>query len=125
MVVGAPTPKARARVQYVADGKVWGYTPEKSKDYATLVTTLAKNKANLEGFRCLEKTKAVRLSGSFVVAGKATSRPDILNLIMQVGDALSKVWYYDDSQIVEVHFWKRQGQHPRCYLKVEEINDQG
>ena len=50
-----------------------------------------------------------------------TPKPDSIKLARAVEDALSKVLYVDDSQIVEHHIRKRYGQFYRLSVTVETI----
>ena len=47
-----------------------------------------------------------------------TSKPDLDNLIKGVCDAMNKVFWVDDSQIVNMKISKRYSGHPAGYISV-------
>ncbi|MBA7686737.1 hypothetical protein ES703_95192 [subsurface metagenome] len=69
----------------------------------------------------IAKGVPVRLRVTFVVKGDPTSTPDLVNLASSIADALQRVWYEDDSQIVELQCRKRKGRHPRAQIWVEAL----
>jgi len=118
IIYGQPIPKKRPRVTQ-RSGKVWTYTPQQSADYARSVKNLARNAAFREHLTAIPKEAPVKLSIKFVVHGKSTSTPDIVNLAAQIADAVEGVFYDNDSQIVELHCFKQHGAKPRAYINVE------
>jgi len=48
-------------------------------------------------------------------------RVDVDNLSKGVLDALKKVVYLDDTQIIDLHVHKRGGNHPGVYVLVTEV----
>lgn len=116
IVEGQPVPKARPRVTY-RQGKVWAYTLDQVRAYQEEVRMLAFNMRE----RVIPRDTPVRLRVTFILKGKETSRPDVVNLAATIADALEGVWYEDDSQIAELQCRKRQGPHPRAIITVEAI----
>lgn len=55
---------------------------------------------------------------------RPTTKPDIDNVQKAVMDALTGVWYVDDSQIVESHVGKWYSENPRVEVTVEEATDE-
>lgn len=51
---------------------------------------------------------------------RPTKRPDNDNLYKGITDALNKVAYYDDSQIVDTHIYKFWSGCPRAEVEIEE-----
>lgn len=49
-------------------------------------------------------------------------KPDIDNLTKAVLDGLNGVAWYDDSQITELHVFKRYVQSPNIYITIHETN---
>ena len=56
---------------------------------------------------------------------RPTTKPDLDNLIKGIKDALSGVWYKDDSQVVEYgKVGKWYAEEPRVYVRLDvEVND--
>lgn len=50
-----------------------------------------------------------------------TSKKDIDNLCKTVLDALNKIFYKDDSQIVKLYASKRYAENPRVEIKIQSI----
>ena len=115
IVIGQPVPKARPR--FTSQRRHTAYTPERTAAYEEEVRSLAYNVNRVP----LPKGTPLRLRVTFVLRGKATSTPDLVNLAASIADALQGVWYDDDSQIVELQCRKRQGRHPRAIIGVEEL----
>ena len=120
MVVGQPVPKSRPRVTY-RKGRAWAYSEQPLVDYQDAVRALAFSKRQTDGGSIIPKGVPVRLRVSFILKGKQTSKPDLVNLVATIADALEGVWYDDDSQITELQCRKRQGKHPRVMITVEQV----
>ena len=57
---------------------------------------------------------------------RPTTRPDLDNLIKGIKDALSGVWYKDDSQVVEYgKVGKWYAEEPRVYVRLDREVDDG
>ncbi len=56
---------------------------------------------------------------------RPTTKPDLDNLIKGIKDALSGVWYKDDSQVVEYgKVGKWYAEEPRVYVRLDvEVDD--
>ena len=52
-----------------------------------------------------------------------TKRPDNDNLYKGIADALNKVAYYDDSQIVITHIHKLWSINPRAEISISEVKE--
>ena len=52
-----------------------------------------------------------------------TKRPDNDNLYKGIADALNGIAYYDDSQIVITHIYKRWTEYPRVEITIEEVKE--
>ena len=138
-VPGVPVPKARARIT-----KRGSYTPAKSAEYERKVAILAKKAMLEQGFKMTDQ--AVKILIDFTLPrpqyhyktskGKTidsvkeqykfalhTVKPDIDNLIKSVKDALNKVVWNDDSQVIQIEAYKDYGVNPECEIKVEIIDD--
>ena len=57
---------------------------------------------------------------------RPTTKPDLDNLIKGIKDALSGVWYKDDSQVVEYgKVGKWYAEEPRVYVRLDREVDDG
>lgn len=110
-----PRPMTRPRF---SRGRV--FTPKEITDYKSEIKKVAvqetKGNTPLEG--------ALRCSLKFFRRFKSTSRRfgDADNLSKAVWDALNKIIYIDDSQIVESHVAKFQSEVPRVEIEIETID---
>lgn len=93
------------------------YTPKSTKDYEKLIAYSCKEAMLNNGFKPLEKGVACYLN---VIAymKTATAKPDRDNILKAVQDALNKVAYYDDSQVVGGITKKVSHKTKRC-LEIE------
>lgn len=64
-----------------------------------------------------KKNKARMLNGEL----KPTKKPDADNIIKIICDALNKIAYKDDTQIVELDFKKVYGDMEKVVVEIEEI----
>lgn len=128
IIPGEPVAKARPRVTK------WGaYTPEKTKNYETLVKELyfvKHGQTLLDGeldiyidayFKIPKSTskkrKAMMISGEI----RPIKRPDWDNVGKIVTDALNDIAYKDDSQIVTATVSKYYSEEPRVEVKILKI----
>lgn len=127
------TPVGKARPRF---GKNGAYTPEKTRNYETLVKELYFTKHGqtmLEGPLHMEikayfgiaksSTKKVRekmIGGSL----RPTKRPDIDNVVKSIADALNGVAYADDSQIVSLSASKHYAEYPRVEILIRPLDTQ-
>ena len=63
----------------------------------------------------------VRLTLTFHLNGKPTSRPDLDKLAGAVLDALNGIAYHDDSQVTELLLQKSRHTPPSVTIKLEEL----
>jgi Holliday junction resolvase RusA-like endonuclease len=71
----------------------------------------------------IEKGKRVELSAIFSISSKDTGKPDIVNLVSQICDSLEKECYYNDSQIVAIHVYKRKSDNQNAIVFIDEISE--
>lgn len=128
-IPGEPVAKGRPRVT-----RYGTYTPEKTKNYETLVKELyfvEHGQTLLDGelsidikayFRipksASKKRKRLMASGDM----RPVKRPDWDNVGKIVTDALNGVAYDDDSQIVSASVEKYYSEEPRTEIKIERID---
>jgi Holliday junction resolvase RusA-like endonuclease len=121
--------KQRARVTK------WGtYTPEKTVNYETYVKELYAVKypdTKLKGalgiyiaaYISIPKSTSKKNSADmFINKIRPTKKPDASNILKIVEDALNKVAYDDDSQIIDVAVFKAYSDVPRIYLELWEVD---
>ena len=130
-IPGEPTGKGRHRTTKTGHT----YTPEKTRSYEKEVQTCYQmdymGKQLLEGELIAEidayfkipksATKGKRLAMKNNVT-RPTKKPDMSNIIKIIEDALNKVAYKDDSQIVEVigrKWWTLD--NPRVEVLISEV----
>ncbi|MDO4721407.1 MAG: RusA family crossover junction endodeoxyribonuclease [Peptostreptococcaceae bacterium] len=127
-IPGEPVAKSRPRI-----GKFGAYTPDKTKNYETLVREMffakyhqpmmeGEIRMRLEIYfpipkSASRKTKTGMREGTI----RPAKRPDLDNIIKSISDALNKVAYVDDSQIVEVQARKYYSDAPRVEIHLEEL----
>ncbi len=127
-VPGEPVSKARPRVT-----RYGTYTPEKTKNYETLVKELyfvkhkqtlfeGELKINIKAYFRIPKS-ASKKKRAEMISGKIrpTKRPDIDNVIKSITDSLNGVAYDDDSQIVLVVAEKYWSEEPRVEIELGKI----
>ena len=135
-VEGTPVPKARARV--VMRGKYPGaYTPQKSKNYETIVADAARLAMNEAGLSMTSEPCGVSLIFSLPIPKSASKKqvkcmsngekmhikkPDLDNLIKQVFDAMNGIVWCDDSQVVSVTAIKVYSEVPSASIRIVGIN---
>ena len=132
MIPGACTPKARPRTTTIlrtnAEGQLtrrtWGYTPERSRDYATKARLVAQSACAEAGFEPIPYPRPVRVELTFIIGRKPTARPDVANMACQILDILEQgVCYDNDSQVVELKARKKKGKWPLTHIIVEGIQE--
>lgn len=128
IIPGEPVAKGRPRVTK------WGtYTPEKTKNYETLVRELyiiqhgqtllegeleVKIKAYFTIPKSTSKKKKALMIGKDI---RPTKKPDIDNVMKSVTDALNEIAYKDDSQIVSATVSKYYSEEPRVEVEISKI----
>lgn len=134
-VYGEPVAKGRPR--FSSGGNT--YTPKKTKNAESIIAVLYKQKYGRHGFEkgvplCAEitffmkiaesdtkKTKMAKILGKL----RPTKKPDIENMAKTVFDALNKVAYYDDSQIVDAVLRKVWSEKARTEIVIREADQDG
>lgn len=127
-IPGEPRGKARARVTR------WGtFTPEKTVNYEALIKQIYEYEAKgpmYEGplkmsvIAYFEIPKSYSNKKRQAAIGRIirpTKKPDADNIIKIVCDALNKIAYKDDTQIVELEFTKWYDDRPRVEVKLQEV----
>lgn len=134
-VPGEPKGKARARTVRGRGGQTFSYTPEGTVLYENLIKTCYLQDAGAMIFNDGQPLKVTILA--FYPVPKSyskkkkqqmlkdelfpTKKPDIDNIAKCVLDALNKVAYRDDTQVVELRMEKHYAEVPRVEVKIEEI----
>jgi Holliday junction resolvase RusA-like endonuclease len=127
-IPGEPVAKQRAR-----HGKFGTYTPEKTVNYETLVKQLyiqqnfAKQldgqlKLTANAYFSIPKSVS-KTARAAMVAGilRPVKKPDSSNVVKIIEDALNKLAYRDDSQIVSLNVEKWYSENPRVEVEIVEI----
>lgn len=129
-IPGEPVGKARPRI-----GKGHTYTPEKTTNYEALVKSMYYNKYQgyklqgplkiiIHAVMCMPKS-ARKSNKKFESMCKGeilpVKKPDWDNIGKIITDALNKIAYDDDSQIVHATVIKTYGEIPRVTVELEEI----
>ena len=117
---GQPVPKPRPRFTVVG-GYARAYPSPKQVENEQLIRVLTRNQMVKRGDKPIEQHVPVKITATFNVKFKATSTPDIVNLISQICDSLQKECFYNDSQVVELHVYKKHSQEPGSVVSVEVI----
>ena len=131
IIPGEPVAKGRPRVTKTGIA----YTPAKTQGYENLVKMCymeQSNKVKLEGqltahvaayfqiSKSASKKKAKQMEKHEIRPAK---RPDIDNIIKAIFDALNKLAYDDDSQIVSLRVDKFYSNNPRVEVELTEIKE--
>lgn len=131
-VLGEPQGKARARtVTNRYTGKTMSFTPDKTVYYEQLVRSefvIGGNKKmdgelnmKVKAFFSIPKSvshKKAALMECGVI--RPTKKPDADNILKIIADALNKVAYDDDSQIVSATVEKYYSNQPRVEIEIEQ-----
>ena len=135
IVPGEPCGKQRARTFFDRRvGHVVSKTPDKTKNYETLIRELFAVKyagfvplavpvrLRLNIYRGIPKsesmTRAEKMEATLI---RPITKPDSSNVLKAVEDALNGLAFRDDSQIVEIIAQKYYSRAPRVEITVEEI----
>lgn len=127
-IPGEPVAKGRPRVTK------WGtYTPEKTKNYETLVKELffvKHGQTLLEGplkmkvqayFTIPKSTSKKRKELMKIGELRPTKKPDLDNILKIIGDALNEIAYQDDKQIISASIEKFYSEEPRVEVEIKEV----
>ena len=107
------------------------YTPEKTKNYETMIGYKFKEKYKIEPS---EKPLRVWIVIMFeppkslsqkrkeqLLLTEYTKKPDLDNLVKAILDGLNGIAYKDDNQIIEIEARKEYGKYDNIYIELEEI----
>ncbi|HHQ2481042.1 TPA: RusA family crossover junction endodeoxyribonuclease [Bacillus cereus] len=131
-IMTEPVAQGRPRASTV-HGKVRMYDPKKSRDFKRYVSAIAAKFAPaslLEGplqlevkvykpsLKSFSKKKALVAEEGLL---RPTTKPDVDNYVKGVKDALNKVIWNDDSQVVDLKVSKWYSEKPRVEVFIKEI----
>lgn len=134
VVFGEPVAQGRARATTV-NGRVRMYDPKKSSEFKQYIGFVASQHAPrklLEGplrvtlaiyrptLKSFSRRKTEQAEKGLI---RPITKPDIDNYIKSISDALNKVIWKDDSQIVDLQVSKYYSEKPRIEVEIEEIDD--
>ena len=126
-IPGPPVGKQRPRVT-----RHGTYTPQKTAEYEKLVQDIYKINRfpKLEGYLSMsvsayypipkstsKKKKDMMLKGILL----PDKKPDVDNVLKCICDALNKVAYDDDKQIISMNIVKYYSENPCVVIRLEEI----
>lgn len=123
-IPGQPQGKGRAKVS-TRGGFARAYTPEKTAAYENLIKLAYGSNPKLEGSIAVTILAYYIIPKSFnkskqdlAISGKIrpTTKPDADNIAKVVCDALNKIAYNDDSQIVSLSVMKSYSQIPKVEI---------
>lgn len=124
---------AKGRPRFVNRGRfVQTYTPDKTVNYENLVRLSFMQaeceklsgaiKAEIKVFMQIPKSESMKKKAAMMGGQiRPTKKPDADNCAKSVLDALNKIAFDDDSQIVELHVNKYYSENPRVTITLEEI----
>lgn len=124
---------AKGRPRFVNRGRfVQTYTPDKTVNYENLVRLSFMQagceklsgaiKAEIKVFMQIPKSESMKKKAAMMAGQiRPTKKPDADNCAKSVLDALNKIAFDDDSQIVELHVNKYYSENPRVTITLEEI----
>lgn len=127
--------KGKGRPRFAKKGKfITTYTPKETKDYEkgiknAVLRAIKDEDDNLyykklkmvikvfyEPIKSISKKKRNELIGTYY-----DKKPDIDNIIKSIMDALNKVVYEDDKQIVKIEAEKIYGEQDKIIIEIEEV----
>ena len=130
-VTGEIVGKARPRMNTYT-GKA--YTPTKTKNYEYLVkqsfllkypnAEVLEGRASVSILALFQVPKSTSKKNSEKMLNKQispTKKPDIDNIVKIVLDALNKLAYKDDTQVVDLNIAKAYADRERLIIKIEEF----
>ena len=131
-VLGEPKGKARPKTVKLKNGASHTYTPDGTVLYENLIATEYRRQIGDVSFPDKEMLE-MRVIAYFTIPGSAskktkmlmedreirpTKKPDMDNIVKVVADALNKVAFRDDSQIVECRISKYYSTQPRIEVTI-------
>lgn len=128
--------QAQQRPKFSTFGKrVKAIDPKESRDYKSFVRLVASQyapdtlitepiKLTVDVYRKIPKDKQTGPKMKLIREGKLrpTTKPDVDNLVKSIKDGLSKVLWYDDSQVIELVARKWYSENPRAVVTVEWVS---
>lgn len=132
---GVPVPKGRPRLTTI-NGMARAFTPKKTRDYEDDVRAAAIAAMSEDGLMLFDRPLCVKVDIYLPIPkswskkkhqdamdGKVvpTKKPDIDNVCKCILDAMNKVVYVDDAQIVDFYAKKRYWFKPRVDVQVSVI----
>lgn len=122
----------KGRPRFTRSGRT--YTPKKTQDYEKVIKTaylskysyLSKKSLRIKIIAYLEVAKShskVKKTKMLANQLQCTKKPDIDNITKVVLDALNKVAYLDDTQVVELAIIKRWSDAAKLKIIIEEIGE--
>lgn len=122
----------KGRPRFTRSGRT--YTPKKTLDYERTIkraylnkyTYLSKKSLRIKICAYLEVAKShskVKKQKMLANELQCTKKPDVDNIVKVVLDALNKVAYQDDTQVVELVAIKRWSNESRLKVIIEEIGE--
>lgn len=125
-------PRGKGRPRFTKNGHV--YTPAETAQYETLVGMSYRNSAR--GYKFASPVRVTIRAYHRPPKGKSkkvvedmmnnhilpTKKPDADNVAKIVLDALNKVAWEDDTQVVEMMVIKRYAEEPMVAVTIEEID---
>lgn len=134
VVLGEPQSKGRPRFARMGNF-VRSYTPDETVQYETLVRLSYQQaghgklsgaiKAKIKAYFSIPKSVSKKRHG-LMAENKilpVTVAKDTDNICKVVLDALNKIAYDDDRQVVEIHAYKFYGENPRVEVTLEEMGE--
>lgn len=135
-VPGPPKGKARARTVRTKDGRTFSYTPDGTVLYENLIKTCyyqtgvnpfdadEELRATIVAYYPITKSTSKKKRQQ-MLAGliRPTKKPDLDNVIKSILDALNKVAYHDDTQIVSLSMEKFYSDSPRVEVSISNLEN--
>ncbi|MEY8763381.1 MULTISPECIES: RusA family crossover junction endodeoxyribonuclease [Clostridium] len=127
-IPGPPVGKQRPRVT-----RHGTYTPEKTANYERLIRDIYKINRfpKLEGYLSMSvsayypipkrtsKVKKEKMLKGILLPDK---KPDVDNVLKCICDALNKIAYDDDKQIISMFITKYYSKDPYVYVRLDEVH---
>ena len=136
-VLGPPQGKARAKTVRLKNGASHSYTPDNTVLYENLIVTEYRRQCGKTKFPDHEMLD-MRIIAYYPIPASAskkkqrqmetgeirpTKKPDMDNIVKVISDALNKVAFRDDSQIVDCQIRKFYSTHPRVEVTILTANN--
>ena len=135
VVEGKPVGKGRPRFKRMGNF-VQTYTPEKTADYEKLVRlrfqnaggVITEKPVRIKIVACFAPPKSARKKDKIEMLANRilpVKKPDCDNIAKIILDALNKIAYIDDSQVVELVVKKWFAAEEKVCVHIEEIDTRG